>query len=761
MENIFVEFLPPWIETGRQPAFYDKESGSVLQQTARMYARVNMLIRMFNKLSKQTKEVIEEYIGKFNELHDYVDDYFANLDVQEEINNKLDQMADDGTLEEIMAQYLQTKALFIFDTIADLKTATHVIEGSYVKTLGYYSKNDRGGSIFKIEDNNLLTDDGGSVIALDNGLFAVLVQSNTINVAQFGIDNTHTSNIANFVSYVNTNKIPNVEFNNTEYNIDKGLIFDTDSITINGNGCKIMPTNETTGIPENIFDITADTIEINDVTIDGQNMPQDQWAITSHTELVLRRCFVLKAPTISIENTNIYNVWGQGFLFYNYTDVKVSNCTMDKIGGGFYTADTSGAWDYFGDAIYLSGHNNEANVLIENCNFYGYQETGARHRGSRGGIVIENLETGYTVAKTNISINNSNIIRFNRAFHVEAFAGEKTILVTNSNILQDASINTTSTKPVIKFDHCTLTQTPEDYGGTHGLSGFVYEYVDSIINIETNATYSIAMSGSTGNLIRTTINGIKGVQIANAGAKFYDCTLNYIASNYSVYSSNVEAHNCVFKNAVSTSLIQTPYTDGSPYRCYGCTFYDVYPNMRSGDLKNVFRLTSALHYSVIPNPYMYGNSTIYVGDELSSQPNIARCFLAREEYRNENTYATATFSESVTTLPVIPATLPSGIKPTRNSQYVLIINGTNDSNAWMSYPYTHCYYVMLQTNETGVLSTTGTVHTIGSPAGAGTELAIDLSGGTISKGTSSTYVNRVNYRILPRDMVMTLKGFTN
>ena len=105
MENIFVEFLPPWIETGLQPAFYDKESGTVLQQTARMYARVNMLIRMFNKLSKNTKTTVEEYINKFNELHDYVHDYFDNLDVQEEINNKLDDMAEDGTLQGLFTGY--------------------------------------------------------------------------------------------------------------------------------------------------------------------------------------------------------------------------------------------------------------------------------------------------------------------------------------------------------------------------------------------------------------------------------------------------------------------------------------------------------------------------------------------------------------------------------------------------------------------------------------------------------------------------------
>lgn len=104
MENIFVEFLPPWVETGLQPAFYDKESGTVLQQTARMYARVNMLIRMFNKLSKQTKTTVEEYINKFNELYTYVHDYFDNLDVQEEVNNKLDAMVEDGTINRIINQ---------------------------------------------------------------------------------------------------------------------------------------------------------------------------------------------------------------------------------------------------------------------------------------------------------------------------------------------------------------------------------------------------------------------------------------------------------------------------------------------------------------------------------------------------------------------------------------------------------------------------------------------------------------------------------
>jgi hypothetical protein len=87
-----INFLPPWVETNCQPAFYDKESGTVLQQNARMYAKVNQLVRNVN----EQNEAIELYIAKFIELRDYVHDYFDNLDVQEEINNKLDDMAEDG-----------------------------------------------------------------------------------------------------------------------------------------------------------------------------------------------------------------------------------------------------------------------------------------------------------------------------------------------------------------------------------------------------------------------------------------------------------------------------------------------------------------------------------------------------------------------------------------------------------------------------------------------------------------------------------------
>lgn len=44
----------------------------------------------------------EEYILKFNELKSFVDNYFDNLDLQEEVNNKLDEMAESGELNELI-----------------------------------------------------------------------------------------------------------------------------------------------------------------------------------------------------------------------------------------------------------------------------------------------------------------------------------------------------------------------------------------------------------------------------------------------------------------------------------------------------------------------------------------------------------------------------------------------------------------------------------------------------------------------------------
>lgn len=62
-------------------------------------------------------EAVSELQQLYIELKNFVDNYFDNLDVQEEINNKLDDMASDGTLESIFQKLINQDDLINFHTV--------------------------------------------------------------------------------------------------------------------------------------------------------------------------------------------------------------------------------------------------------------------------------------------------------------------------------------------------------------------------------------------------------------------------------------------------------------------------------------------------------------------------------------------------------------------------------------------------------------------------------------------------------------------
>ena len=352
MENIFVEFLPPWVETGLQPAFYDKESGTVLQQTARMYARVNMLIRMFNKLSKNTKdeverfegvvndeieqfehdvnETVDEYIEKFTALKDFVDDYFENLDVQEEINNKLDDMADQGTLQTIIYEYLNSVALFTYDTVAEMKLATNFVDGSYAKTLGYYSRTDKGGAIYKIRTKTGGdTADEMTLIALsDNTLIAELVLTDTMNVRQFGAKGDGTNDDTDNIQCALDN-CKNVSVPSGTYMIDA-----TEHISPN-TGNKLVLSNDATIKAITNAEEHYEIIYINnvhDVEICGGTIEGDRSTHTGATGEWGQCISVIGgSDKIYIHDINLKNAWGDGIYFNTCSNVSTARVHVDNV----------------------------------------------------------------------------------------------------------------------------------------------------------------------------------------------------------------------------------------------------------------------------------------------------------------------------------------------------------------------------------------------------------------------------------------------
>ena len=148
----------------------------------------------------QNAEALEELQGLFIALKNYVDNYFDNLDVQEEINNKLDEMLEQGTLQEIISEYLDSTAIFGFDTVNDMINATNLINGSYAKTLGFYSKNDGGSATYKIRTiTNDDIVDGAFIVEMqnDNTLIAELIINDYVTPEMCGCygDDTHDDTI--------------------------------------------------------------------------------------------------------------------------------------------------------------------------------------------------------------------------------------------------------------------------------------------------------------------------------------------------------------------------------------------------------------------------------------------------------------------------------------------------------------------------------------------------------------------------------------
>lgn len=162
-------------------------------------------------------EALTELQGLFIALQDYVNNYFDNLDVQEEINNKLDDMAESGELEDIIAAYINTRAIFGYDTVADMTSAKNLDNGSYAKTLGYYAKNDGGAALYKIRTiTNEDVVDGSFIIAMTNeNLIAELIIINdNINMLGAYGDNIHDDTE---VIEKSLNKLGHAKFLNKTY----------------------------------------------------------------------------------------------------------------------------------------------------------------------------------------------------------------------------------------------------------------------------------------------------------------------------------------------------------------------------------------------------------------------------------------------------------------------------------------------------------------------------------------------------------------
>lgn len=94
-----IDLLPAWTLTDLQPAFYDSESATVLQQMAKVYAKMQELLNDYNAFVNETNNTITKFqsgiITDFNEFKNCIiktmNDYIATIDTK--VNNQDTQIA--------------------------------------------------------------------------------------------------------------------------------------------------------------------------------------------------------------------------------------------------------------------------------------------------------------------------------------------------------------------------------------------------------------------------------------------------------------------------------------------------------------------------------------------------------------------------------------------------------------------------------------------------------------------------------------------
>ena len=90
------------------PNVYD-DSLSYYEYLCKLNEYLNEVIEQINTLTDNMEDYEEDLTATWLETKEYIDNYFDNLDVQQEINNKLDVMAESGALSTLLAPIVGTQ----------------------------------------------------------------------------------------------------------------------------------------------------------------------------------------------------------------------------------------------------------------------------------------------------------------------------------------------------------------------------------------------------------------------------------------------------------------------------------------------------------------------------------------------------------------------------------------------------------------------------------------------------------------------------
>ena len=206
-------------------------------------SEVKKAIEGFKALSNKT----DDFETTLNNALEYINNYFKNLDVQEEVNNKLEEMKNNGELANIIAAFLKAPNYYL--SVQKMVNDTSITNNSVAITASYNTAANDGSCLYWIHTPKSYDFE----IALSNNLYAYPCPMGIPTVREFGAiaNNNVETPLKNLIKYSTTTNNPcdisgQYQLENPQY-IDKkylanynltsdaGVVY-TKNIDINTNG---------------------------------------------------------------------------------------------------------------------------------------------------------------------------------------------------------------------------------------------------------------------------------------------------------------------------------------------------------------------------------------------------------------------------------------------------------------------------------------------------------------------------------------------
>ena len=281
---------------------------------------------LFCKMMEYVKELYKDN-KDFNKRLTDLENYVYNLNLQDEVNNKLDEMAEDGTLENLIGQYIQLQTTYTYNSVYDMKQATNLVDGSFTRTSGFYSYNDGGGAYYKVREiiNTDIVDEITLIALSDNNLVAELIIQNEMSVRSFGAKGDGETNDTASIQKAFDN-CKNIIINNGTYMIDTSVNVKPKS---NSNIKLINATLKAIASNNANYEIVYFD-DVDNIVLEGGIIQGDKETHTGETG-EWGHCIRIDngSSNITIKNMIIKDAWGDGIYLKDGINIVTQNVVCD------------------------------------------------------------------------------------------------------------------------------------------------------------------------------------------------------------------------------------------------------------------------------------------------------------------------------------------------------------------------------------------------------------------------------------------------